>query len=192
MFTDQLRSSFSRLTTNIGKGLGKIGISANFVTSLVLIFGFIAAYFIYLGSFAWAIAFIILSGLLDGVDGAVAKANHKETKFGALFDSVIDKITEISWYIGLGSFDPELWAPASMAIAFFMLSSYISKHAKAVGGKSGGGMIERKERLILIVLGLIFINWMVYILYIIAFFSFLTCLQRFFKNYKILNEIKGN
>lgn len=190
MLTDELRGLFSSLTNSVGKTLGGMGISANFVTFLVLVFGFIAAYFIYIGSFALAILFIILSGIMDGFDGAVAKTNHKETKFGALFDSVTDKTTEISWYLALGLLNPSFWAPAAMAIAFFMLSSYISKHAKSVGGKSGGGILERKERLILIVLGLIYINYMIYALYIIAIFSLITCLQRFYKNYKILSEIK--
>ena len=190
MFTDQLRSLSSNITNRIGKIIGGMGISANFITFLVLISGFIAAYFIYLGYFQWAVLFIIISGLLDGIDGAVAKANNKETKFGALFDSVTDKITEISWYIALGLLNPLFWPPAAMATGFFMLSSYISKHAKAVGGKSGGGIMERKERIILIIIGLLVINWMIYILYLIAFLSLLTCLQRFFKNYKILQEIK--
>jgi len=189
MLTDQLRKLFSGLTTSVGKNLGKMGVSANFVTFLVLIFGFIAAYFIYKGSFGLALLFVFLSGLMDGFDGAVAKANNKETKFGALFDSVTDKITEISWYIALGLLNPDLWIPVAMSIAFFMLASYISKHAKAVGGKSGGGIMERKERLILIIIGLIYMNWMLSILWVIAILSFITCLQRFYKNYKILKEI---
>jgi len=191
MLTDQLRNLSSDTVTSIGRTFGKLGFSANFITFLVLFFGLIAAYFIYLGSFYWAVLFIIISGLLDGIDGAVAKANNKETKFGALFDSVTDKITEISWYIALGLLNPLFWPPTTMAIAFFMLSSYISKHAKAVGGKSGGGIMERKERLILIIIGLLVTDWMIYILYLIAFLSFLTCLQRFYKNYKILKEIKA-
>ncbi|MFA5431642.1 MAG: CDP-alcohol phosphatidyltransferase family protein [Candidatus Paceibacterota bacterium] len=190
MLTEELRGLFSNLTTSVGKTLGKMGVSANFVTFLVLVFGFIAAYFIYIDSLTLAILFIILSGVMDGFDGAVAKANNKETKFGALFDSVTDKTTEISWYIALGLLRPEFWAPASLAIAFFMLSSYISKHAKSVGGKSGGGILERKERLILIILGLAYVNYMIYALYVIAFFSLVTCLQRFYKNYKILIKIK--
>jgi len=191
MLTDQLRNLVSGLTNRIGKIICGMGISANFVTFLALISGFIAAYFIYLGSFCWAVFVIVISGLLDGIDGAVAKANKKETKFGALFDSVSDKATEISWYLALGLFNPKLWLGVSLAIATFMLSSYISKHAKAVGGKSGGGIMERKERLILIIIGLLVTDWMIYILYLIAFLSFLTCLQRFYKNYKILKEIKA-
>jgi archaetidylinositol phosphate synthase len=187
MYTENLRKTFEGVSFFIGKTLGKTGISPNFFTFLILVFGFIGAYFIYLGSFKLAILFILLSGLMDFLDGAVAKVNKKETKIGALFDSVSDKITEISFYIAFGLFNPELWLGASLAIAFFMLSSYISKHAKAEGGKGGGGIMERKERLILIIFGLIFVKYLLYILYVIAFFSFITCLQRFFRNYKILS-----
>ncbi len=186
MLTENLREIFRGLSNKTGETLGKTGLSPNFFTFLILVFGFIATYFIYLGSFKMAILFILISGLMDFIDGAVAKVNKKETKFGALFDSVSDKTSEISWYLAFGLLNPQLWFGASLAIAFFMLSSYISKHAKASGGKSGGGIMERKERLILIILGLIFINYISYILYTIAFFSFITCLQRFFRNYKIL------
>ncbi|MDI6591788.1 MAG: CDP-alcohol phosphatidyltransferase family protein [Patescibacteria group bacterium] len=189
MLTEKFREIFKGFSNKIGEILGKTGLSPNFFTSLILVFGFVAVYFIYLGSFKIAILFILISGLMDFIDGAVAKVNKKETKFGALFDSVSDKTTEISWYLALGLFNPQLWLGASLAIATFMLSSYISKHAKAVGGKGGGGLMERKERLILIILGLLFISYISYILYIIAFFSFITSLQRFFRNYKILRSL---
>jgi len=188
MLTENLREIFRGLSNKIGETLGKTGLSPNFFTFLILVFGFIAAYFIYLGFFKLAILFILISGLMDFIDGAVAKVNKKETRFGALFDSVADKTSEISWYLALGLFNPQLWLGVSLAITFFMLSSYISKHAKASGGKSGGGVMERKERMTLIILGLLFINYISYILYIIAFFSFITCLQRFFRNYKILQS----
>jgi len=190
MLTEELRSLFSSFTSSVGKALGGMGISANLVTSLVLVTGLIAAYYIYSGMFSLAFIFVLVSGILDGFDGAVAKANKKETKFGALFDSVTDKVTEISWYIALGLYNPEWWFAISMSIAFFMLASYISKHSKAVGGKSGGGIMERKERLVLIVLGLIYADWMMAILWIIAILSIITCWQRFYKNYKILIGLK--
>ena len=189
MLTDELRKMTSGLTTSIGKSLGGMGVSANMVTFLVLVTGLIAAYYIYMEEFVLAFVLVLLSGIFDGFDGAVAKANHKETKFGALFDSVTDKVTEISWYIALGLLNPELWLPVSLSIAFFMLASYISKHSKAVGGKSGGGIMERKERLVLILLGLLYMDWMLIILWIIAILSIITCFQRFYKNYKILRGL---
>jgi archaetidylinositol phosphate synthase len=188
MLSDQIRKSFSGLTDGAGKLIGSFGISANFVTFLVLVTGIIAAYYIYIGAFYLAILFVLISGVLDGLDGAVAKAMKKETKFGGLFDSTTDKLTEILIYISLGLYNPVLWLPASLAISFFMLSSYISKHAKASGGKSQGGLLERKERIILIVLGLFFIHYMNVVLWIIATASLFTGLQRFAKNYKILSQ----
>jgi len=189
MLTEKFRNIFSGITANIGKTLGKTGLPPNFFTSLTLIFGLAGAYFIYAEKFSFAIIFILISGLMDLTDGAVAKINNKETKFGALFDSTTDKTTEISWYIAFGLYNSELWIATSLAISFFMLSSYISKHAKVSGGKGGGGIMERKERVILIISGLIFVNYLLYFLYIIAIFSFITCIQRFFRNYKILNSL---
>lgn len=189
MLTENFRKVFAGLSNKIGLILGKAGFSPNFFTFLILVFGFLGAYFIYLGSFKLAILFILISGLMDFIDGAVAKVNNRQTKLGALFDSVSDKVSELSWYFGLGLYNNQLWLGSFLAASAFMLSSYISKHAKAEGGKGGGGLMERNERLILIILGLIFSQYLSCFLYAIAFFSFITCLQRFFKNYKIFQSI---
>jgi len=189
MFSDELRKIFAGFTTKAGKFLGRLGLTANFVTLLVFVTGVIAAYYIYIGTLWLGIVFFILSGIFDGLDGAVAKANNKETKFGGVLDSTTDKITEILVYLAFGLYNPTLWLPASLAISFFMLSSYISERARTAGGRSGGGLMERKERLILIILGLVFPSLTVYVLYIIAVGSLFTAIQRFLKNYKILSQI---
>jgi len=190
MLSDQSRTMFSGVTNKSGKFISGLGISANFVSFMVLAVGLIAAYYIYVGAFYLAILFVIISGIFDGLDGAVARANNKVTEFGGVLDSTIDKITEILIYLALGLFNPWLWFPAALAISFFMLSSYISERARTAGGRSAGGLLERKERLILIVLGLLFINYAAIILYIIAVLSLFTAGQRFFKNYKVLNQVK--
>lgn len=187
MFTDNLRKNFSGLSVSLGNFFGrKLKMSPNCATLFVLIFALIAAIFIYFGSFYLAILFFLLSGLMDFVDGSIAKTLKIQTKFGGMLDSTTDKFTEILMYLAIALYAPNLWLPASLCIAFFMLSSYISKHAKTSGGESGGGIMERKERMILIVLGLIFFNYMYIALCVIALFSFITAIQRFYKNYKIL------
>ncbi|MDD4409474.1 MAG: CDP-alcohol phosphatidyltransferase family protein [Candidatus Pacebacteria bacterium] len=186
MFTDNLRKKFSSVSLAAGKTLGGMGLTPNHLTSLCLIFGLGASYAISQGMFYLAIILLLVSGVMDFLDGSVARACNKETKFGGLFDSTVDKLTEILIYIALGLYDPSLLLGSCLAISTFMLSSYISKHAKASGGKGGGGIIERKERIILLVFGMMFIQYMPYILYFIAAFSFITCLQRFYRNYRLL------
>ena len=190
MFSNELRKIFSGFTTKVGLFLGGLGVPANFITFLVLVSGFGAGYCIYLAEFYWAIFLILFSGLMDAFDGAVAKANHKESKFGGLLDSTTAKITEISWYIAFGFLNPVLWPVMALAITFFMLSSYISKHAKASGGKSGGGIMERKERLVLIILALLLPEYIFYFISVIVILSLITALQRFHKNYKILRSLQ--
>jgi phosphatidylglycerophosphate synthase len=187
MFTDDLRKQFRGPSFFLGNFLGKkLGMSPNFATFLVLFFTLISCCFICNGQFYLAIIFFLLSGLMDFADGSIAKTLNKQTKFGGLFDSTTDKLTEILVYISVAIYEPRLFLPVCLCISFFMLSSYISKHAKLSGGESGGGIMERKERMILIVLGLLFFNYINFALYTIAILSFLTSIQRFYKNYKLL------
>jgi CDP-diacylglycerol--glycerol-3-phosphate 3-phosphatidyltransferase len=183
MFTSNLRKKFSSISNRAGNDLGKLGFTPNILTTFCLLFGLLAAAFIYTGRPAEAILFLILSGLMDFLDGSVARTCHMESKFGGLYDSTVDKTTEIAVYMAIGMNNPLLWTGASAAISMFMLSSYVSKHAKASGGEGGGGILERKERMILLVIGLVWAPYMQYVLYIIAGFSALTCLQRFLRNY---------
>lgn len=186
MFTNNLRKKFSSISDRAGNDLGKLGFTPNILTTFCLLFGLLAAAFIYAGKPAEAILFLVLSGLMDFLDGSVARTCHLESKFGGLYDSTVDKTTEIAIYIAIGMHNPDLWTGASFAMAMFMLSSYVSKHAKASGGVGGGGILERKERMILLVIGLLWAPYMQYVLYIIAGFSALTCIQRFFRNYLVL------
>jgi phosphatidylglycerophosphate synthase len=180
MLGDKSRQSLKPIVFKIGKFFGFA--PPNFYTFLTLVTGFITAYLILINQPYLAIVFILLSGFMDLVDGAVAKATDRITKFGAMFDSVTDKITEIAVYFGLAFFSAQFYLGATLAITTFMLSSYISKHAGVLGQKSGGGLLERKERIILLVIGLALLPfgtiYMEWILYLIALLSTLTAIQR--------------
>lgn len=194
MMKDTSRAFIKPLSEKLGRFFSLFG-GPNFYSYLTLLTGFIAAYFILIGSFILGIAFILLSGFMDLLDGAVARATNKVTKWGAMLDSVIDKITEISIYFALAFYSTSLYLGATLAIASFMLSSYISKHAGAIGAKQGGGLLERKERIFLLIVGLLVIpiniEWMAYILYMITFFSSITALQRLNRTRKALKELKN-
>lgn len=181
MLGKESRGKMDGVSNKLGIFFARFG-SPNFYTFLTLVTGFAAAYAVYQGMFALGIALVLLSGFFDLLDGAVARAIQGATKWGAMADSVTDKVTEIAIYLALAVYSSVLYLGATLAITSFMLSSYISKHAGAIGAKQGGGLIERKERIFLIFVGLALMyvdaTYMSYILYIITAASLFTAVQR--------------
>jgi phosphatidylglycerophosphate synthase len=189
MLGKESRLKMEKISSRLGIAFAKFG-SPNFYTFLTLVSGFAAAYVIYQGMFALGIVLVLLSGFFDLLDGAVARAIKGTTKWGAMADSVTDKATEIAIYLALAFYSTTLYLGATLAITTFMLSSYISKHAGALGAKQGGGLIERKERIFLIFVGLalmyVDVTYMAYILYLITAASLLTAIQRLNRTRKFL------
>ncbi len=191
MLGSEARKKIDRIENRLGLAFSRFG-SPNSYTFLTLLSGFAAAYVIYLGMFIWGIALILLSGFFDLLDGAVARAIKGVTKWGAMADSVTDKVTEIAIYFALALYSSSLFLGSMLAITAFMLSGYVSKHAGALGAKQGGGLIERKERVFLLIVGLVLlyfdISYMAYILYIIAALSAVTVLQRLNRSRKAFSS----
>jgi len=193
MLGKEARGKMEHFSNKLGIFFARFG-SPNFYTFLTLLAGFAAAYAVFSGRFILGISLVLLSGFFDLLDGAVARAIQGTTKWGAMADSVTDKVTEIAIYFALAFYSTALYLGATLAITTFMLSSYISKHAGALGAKQGGGLLERKERIFLIIVGLIAIYfdviYMAYILYVIAVASTLTALQRLNRTRKALRAAR--
>lgn len=187
MFKDSAREMLGGVSHKLGITFSRFG-DPNFYTILTLLAGFGAAYAIFLGKFILGIGLIMLSGFFDWVDGSVARAIQGTTKWGAMADSVTDKVTEIAIYFALGLYSSELFLGAMLAISAFMLSSYISKHAGALGARHDGGLLERKERIFIICVGLVAIysgtQYMAFALYAIAALSAVTAVQRLNRSWK--------
>jgi len=125
---------------------------------------------------------IFFSGFFDLVDGEVARATNRVTRFGAFFDSVIDRYSDASQFLGLLVFyargDRFFYVVLS---AFVMVSaimvSYTRARAESLIGKCRVGFMERPERLVLVILGALF-NRMAPVLWIIAVLSTITVIHR--------------
>ena len=63
---------------------------------------------------AWAILFLVFSLFCDGIDGSVAIFQHRETKFGATLDSVVDRISEALWFYALYAIGVPAWIPITL------------------------------------------------------------------------------
>ena len=105
-----------RISYSIARFLGVIGVTPNAVTTIGLVAS-IAIYFTVYTS--QLIALVLFSLICDGVDGSLAIYRSRESKFGELYDSVADRISEAFWLIG-ASF---VGVPARWAIAIWVLSA---------------------------------------------------------------------
>lgn len=109
------------------KPLAKLRVTPNILTIFGLFFGVL----LYLNALsAWAVALLTLSLVCDGIDGSLAIITGKSSKWGAVLDSVVDRITELFWaltYISLG-------ANQNVVIAALLIAS-IQEYLRArVGG----------------------------------------------------------
>ena len=116
----------------ITKPLAKIRISPNGLTIFGLVFGVL----LYLNSQSiWAPILLVLSLICDGLDGSLAIITGKSSKWGAILDSVIDRLTEVFWVLALYSLGINL----NLLIAVLILST-VQEYLRARAG--GVGVVE--------------------------------------------------
>jgi len=166
----------------IASFLFKIGISADFATYLGLFFAFLCGIFTFLGRFYWAGSFLLLSGWLDLMDGAIARAAKKPGYFGGILDSSFDRYGDGFIFSGIlfycVSRQKFLYAALSMsALLGSFLISYVRARAECAIEKCKVGFWERGERLVYIVLGF-FLNNLGLVLWVLGVGVHLTAVYR--------------
>jgi CDP-diacylglycerol--glycerol-3-phosphate 3-phosphatidyltransferase len=178
------------LLYKIVDGLALTRISPNVLTFIglvinvgaALLFGFASADNNQGLMFRWAGVVIIGAGIFDMVDGRVARATNQVTDFGAFFDSVIDRYSDVALFFGLLVY----YARANrffyvVLVAFVMTSSvmvsYTRARAESLIGKCKVGFMERPERIVLVIIGALF-NRMAPVLWVIAVLSTITVVHR--------------
>lgn len=196
MFDKRLRELVKKHSLAVGRAFGRF-LTPNQMTMVTLLMGVITAELIYIKLFMLAAITLLLSGVTDWIDGAIAKAMKKVTKFGGVWDSVVDKLTELLVYIALSVVYPWLAFSSFLAAAMMMWSSYVNQRCKSVGLEKGLGLLQRKERIFLLFVLLVALGLVKgtpdnsmplligsFILYVIALFSFITGMQRLYLTYK--------
>ncbi len=169
--------------------LAKTGISPNALT----VFGFFAtlavAWVLSSGWFLLGGFLVLLTGSLDFLDGALARATGRSTKFGAFLDSTLDRFSDAALFLGLlayyasqGSYHQIVLIGA--ALMGSLITSYARARAEGLGLKDEVGIFTRTERIVLLAIGLIvghyYSNAVVVVLWIIAVLSNFTALQRIY------------
>ncbi|MEM8569372.1 MAG: CDP-alcohol phosphatidyltransferase family protein [Pseudomonadota bacterium] len=122
MLDAHLRTYIDPPLNRIGRGLAAAGVTANAVTLIGLVLGLVAATTIALGYPGWALIPLIGSRLLDGLDGAVARAT-KRTDFGGYLDISCDFLFYGAIPLGFILMDP---GANAIAGAVLLLSFYVN------------------------------------------------------------------
>jgi len=169
--------ALTRISPNV---LTFIGLVINVVAALL--FGFASADNNQPRLFFYAGLVIIGAGIFDMVDGRVARATNQVTDFGAFFDSVIDRYSDVALFFGLLVY----YARADrffyvVLVAFVMVSSvmvsYTRARAESLIKQCKVGFMERPERIVLVIIGALF-NRMAPVLWVIAVLSTITVIHR--------------
>jgi CDP-diacylglycerol--glycerol-3-phosphate 3-phosphatidyltransferase len=168
--------------------LSKSGIAPNTLTLTNLALNIVAAYVIATGHFLLGGVLVLVSGLFDLLDGALARFTKQTTKFGAVLDSTVDRISEAAtlcglliWYVIQEGTTLEIGLVLAVLIGSFLVS-YIRARAEGVGWQCQVGLFTRAERVIVLAVGLlinrILVHGVFVALCVLAVFVFITVVQR--------------
>ena len=184
--TEARKVAAFRLSQPLVRLLARTRVTPNALTWMGLILSFGAAALVALGH-PFAAGFVVLfAGLFDMLDGALARFIDKSTKFGGILDSILDRLGEAAVFLGiLIFFTGNLNVPGILIVGFTLpgalMVSYLRARAEAAGLVGEVGLFTRTERIIIISLGLLLsnINYaLITSLCIVAFFSYVTIIQR--------------
>ena len=139
----------------IGKALGKSGVTPNAISTISLLIAVLAAIAYASKAPVLGAAGLLISGCVDMLDGAVARATGLVTRFGAVYDPVLDRYAEFAVLFGIGFSGLVGWVWVVFSLFGMVMASYVRARAESAGGLESCrvGIAERQEKIILLVLG---------------------------------------
>src|SRR5690554_5253510 len=186
MFDGHWRTPVDRGLALIGASLRRAGVTADAITVAGIAMAAAAAVAIGAGLLHLGLLLLILTGIPDALDGAVAKASGTSSTRGAFFDSVSDRFTDallfggVAWYLASNEPGRIMMLPVAL-MAAAMLVSYQRAKAESLGFTAKGGLMERAERFIALGFGLLFSSLLIPVLWVMLVLTTLTAIQRFVK-----------
>jgi CDP-diacylglycerol--glycerol-3-phosphate 3-phosphatidyltransferase len=192
--TDFLRKKFQKILITVSSFLLKVGLTPNLITLLGLLGNIGAALFISKGKFIIGGIIALAVGTFDAIDGTMARLSGEPSKFGCLLDSLIDRYSEMTLLLGILVYFSSINDNTGIILVYLALCgsflvSYIRARAEGLGVEVRKGILTRVERLLILVISLLFRQPLMGVL-IIALLGNFTALQRlwFVRAYFIENQ----
>lgn len=202
---ENVKAWYLNLVTPVVDFFIRLELNPNFFTTIGFILNIIAAYFFGAGSLRLAGFVVLLAGTFDIIDGRVARATNRVTKFGALYDSTLDRYSEVIMFFGLAYyfvnqamlsasysyFNIFSTVAVSVALGGSIMVSYVRARAEALGFECKVGMMQRPERIVYIGFGALLHKFLLIIaILIVAVLANYTALQRLYHIWKQENGSK--
>lgn len=167
-FRDWAQQVIYKIINPLVHGMIKAGITPNGITTSGLLLNIVVAVlFIYAGLqgaagdlsyVGWGGGIILFAGLFDMMDGQVARIGKMSSTFGALYDSVLDRYSELVVFFGICYYlmlQGYYWGSviAFVALIGSLMVSYVRARAEGLGIECKVGFMQRPERVVLTGLG---------------------------------------
>jgi CDP-diacylglycerol--glycerol-3-phosphate 3-phosphatidyltransferase len=186
MLPSFLRAWARSLAEGLVKPLARRGVTPNAVTVVGFVFNVITAAILATGHLSAGGALLLLSGIFDMLDGALARVSKRQSKFGAFLDSLLDRYSEAIILLALifvftvhGNVLAVLLVYA-VAVGSILIS-YARARAEGLGLDGAVGIAPRPERVIILGLGLLISNaTTIAALIVLALLTHITALQRLY------------
>ncbi len=182
------RPLFADALNHFARRLHSLGITPNALTYTGFILTAITAYFLANNFFRWGGLLLLFAAFFDMLDGAVARFTQQNSTFGAFLDSTLDRYSESVTFLALAfhySRHPSTRTELVLILVIMvgsLMVSYTKARAEALNVECKAGVLQRPERVVLLIAGLL-TGWMQPILWILAFFTNFTAIQRIYEVY---------
>jgi CDP-diacylglycerol--glycerol-3-phosphate 3-phosphatidyltransferase len=186
-----IRDKFRSMLAPLATGLSAGHVSPNTLTVLGFIPAVAAGFVFATGRVRLGGVLFGISGIFDLMDGLVARLGNRQTRFGALLDSTVDRYAEIAIFIGLAVLfrgTTSLYG-VMLALCGSLMVSYVKARAEGLGFSCETGMLQRPERFVIILLGaLLGIGFLRVAVWIVAVLANATALERLLKVRKTMTQ----
>ncbi|UGT56600.1 phosphatidylinositol phosphate synthase [Nocardia asteroides] len=191
------RQTFAKATAPLGKALVGTGLTPDAMTLIGTTATIAAAVTLFpSGHLFWGTMVIWLFVMFDMLDGAMARARGGGTKYGAVLDATCDRVADgaifggLAWWAVYHEHSKSLFAATLVVLVTSQVISYAKARAEASGLSADGGLIERPDRLVIVLVGAGFtgigghwgidwLTWAVYVaMWVLAVLSIVTVFQR--------------
>jgi CDP-diacylglycerol---glycerol-3-phosphate 3-phosphatidyltransferase len=167
--SDKNRRRYLSAVGPVGDFFARAGVHPNVLSFAGLLFSAAAGLLYSQGRFFWAAWVVLFAGICDTLDGHIARHTKKNSAFGAFFDSTLDRYSDMFLFVGLayyyaggyslspaetkGQNCPWTVVVVVLAIAGSFMVSYTRARAEGLGVQCKAGMMQRPERITLLIIG---------------------------------------